>query len=142
MRTVSHSWYSVYLNLQSMPPKGFSPPYKEPVVGQAGLSWVKSGDNFIFLTSLSFKPAQLALPSQTLDHTSGDPVSFLISHVVNKQSHSPMPRSAKESQNRSDVPKKQVACKYLQCDTICIKFKDTQTVLQTAYLPVSGRYQL
>lgn len=40
-----------------MAPKGLSLPYKELVVEQAELSGVKSGDNFIFLTSVSFKPA-------------------------------------------------------------------------------------
>lgn len=58
MRTKSHSCiHFIYLNLYSMAPKGLSLPYKELVVEQAELSGVKSGDNFIFLTSLSFKPA-------------------------------------------------------------------------------------
>lgn len=72
MRTKSHSCvHFIYLNLHSMPPNGFSPPYKELVVGQVEPSGGKSGDSFIFLTSLSFKPANWLFFPWTLECTLG-----------------------------------------------------------------------
>lgn len=59
MRTMSHSFIRFVLFIPPFhdPKKGFSPAFKKPVVGQTRLNGVKSGNNFIFLISLCFKPA-------------------------------------------------------------------------------------
>ena len=104
MRTKSHSCvHFIYLNLHSMPPDGFSPPYKELVVGQVEPSGVKSGDNLFFWPHcLSNLPTGCFPPNSGLYR--GPPVSFPVTCVVNKPSPSPMPLSASDPQNRMAVP--------------------------------------
>lgn len=88
MRTKSHSCvHFIYLDLHSLTPNGFSPPYKELVVGQVEPSGVKSGDSFIFLTSLCFQTCWLALLPQNSGMYLGPlclspSLVWLISHLL------------------------------------------------------------
>lgn len=67
---------------------------------------MKSGNDFIFLTSLSNWPSLFWL---WIIRTLGEPVAFPVICVVNKLTHSPTLIRVNESQKHTAMQKKQIA---------------------------------
>lgn len=97
MRTMSHSFiHFIYLYLLLLPQNRFSPAYKKPVIGLAGLNGVKL-EKLLFswphcVSNLLTGPASLGL-----DYIVGEPLTFPVTGVVNELSRSPMFMSVNES---------------------------------------------